>query len=188
MKNIYLLILLSTFCSLIDSNAQSNNSSNSKLNYFLTSSVGYQMSGIKDEDFVRDNYSTMLNISAGKWFSPLLALEVGYRGFYFNTIENSDRRYYNYYYGNAIFDIKSIFYNDYSSNTRFFVKMGSGYFYNLYYGRPNIVASLEFVGLVNLSEQFNLQVGLSSLMGWDIYQGDEDILPSISFGIIYDLD
>lgn len=188
MKNVLLLASLSILCSIMESNAQPKNSPNDKSNHFLTGSVGYQMSGIKDEDFVHDNYSPMVKFTVGKWFSPLLALEVGYRGFYFNTIENSDRRYYNYFYGNAIFDIKSIILNDYDSNNRFFVKIGSGYFYNLYYSRPNIVASLEFVGLINLKNQLNLQFEASSLLGWDIYQGDDDILPSISLGILYDLD
>tara|TARA_R110001599_G_scaffold1889_4_gene9876 strand:- start:328221 stop:328787 length:567 start_codon:yes stop_codon:yes gene_type:complete len=185
MRNLYPAVLLLISFIGMDVSAQSKELVKNRSNFFVSGTIGYQMSGIKDEDFVRNNYSPMLKMTGGMWFSPLLALEIGYRGFYFNTIENSDRRYYNYFYGSTIFDLLNIIDSNQDSDLKLYLKIGSGYFYNFYYNQPNIIASFEFAGLIKLNEQLNLQIEASSLMGWDIYQGDEDILPSISAGFLY---
>ena len=58
----YLLIILVIF--LNKSFAQdSSPSAESKLTYFVSLNYGYQMSGIKDEDFISSNYSPLFNIT-----------------------------------------------------------------------------------------------------------------------------
>ena len=46
---------------------------------------------IKKEDFVGSNYSPLLNIAVGKWFAPSIALQLGYKGWYFNTISDEEK-------------------------------------------------------------------------------------------------
>jgi hypothetical protein len=88
----------------------------------ISASVGTQISGIKDEDFVRSNYSPLIEIP-------------------------------------------------------------SGYFYNFDYKRPNICANIGIAYNYLLINNLYCNFKISSIMGWDIYQGDQDILPSISVGI-----
>jgi len=62
---------------------------------------------------------------------------------------------------------------------------GSGYFYNYDYKRPNICADLGFSFNYRLNERLLSNIKISALMGWDIYQGNEDILPGLSLGCSY---
>lgn len=168
-------------------NGQINNTSNSIPAWYATGSFGIQMSGIKDEDFVGNNYSPVYILSFGRWVSSKIAIEVGYRGTYFNTIapeDNGAKHFYNFFYGNAVFDLKSIFLPE-SRNIsyKFFVKAGLGYFYNFYYRSPDLYPSATFTTNVLIRPNFYILFNASSIIGWDIYQGDLDILPSMSFGL-----
>jgi hypothetical protein len=155
---------------------------------YLSFSAGMQMSGIKNEDFIASNYSPLLTLYAGKWFTPLLALQLGYRGNYFNTISHERKRYYKYFSGEAVFNLNYLF-SPQSKDQSLHVLLhaGSGYFYNHDYNRPNICAHLGLSGKYKLTKNLSAGINLSAIMGWDIYQGDEDILPAASIGIIYHL-
>jgi hypothetical protein len=148
--------------------------------------IGSQMSGIKDEDFVTSNIAPLLNVSVGKWFSQALAMEVGYKGWYFNTISDDDRHRYGFYYGGVILNVKSLFRN-YKESCKWliFLQARSGYFYNYYYSRPNICADLGFSNNARLTDKLMVSLDISAIVGWDIYQGDSDILPGITVGIHY---
>ena len=69
-------------------------------NWFMSSSFGIQISGIKPEDFVNSNVTPAFTIDLGKWISKEIGLQFGYKGFYFNTISDPDRHHYNFIYGN----------------------------------------------------------------------------------------
>ena len=62
---------------------------------------------------------------------------------------------------------------------------GVGYFYNVYYKRPNICANIGIKNSYKISNQFDNFVDISAIAGWDIYQSNEDILPSCDFGVTY---
>ena len=51
---------------------------------------------------------------------------------------------------------------------------GAGYFYNHAYGKPNICENIGFQNNYQLTNQFQATIDISSIIGWDIYQGDED--------------
>lgn len=170
-------------------NAQSSNTDSIKpypLKWFASVQGGVQMSGFKDEDFIQKNFAPLFAISAGKWFTPYLALEIGYKGFYFNTIADDIKHHYGYYYGQVMVNMNQLI-KPVNSPRHWSLNLhgGSGYFYNYYYNRPNICADLgirnDFVVWNNLSAFLDL----SAIIGWDIYQGDEDILPGASLGITY---
>ena len=147
---------------------------------------GTQMSGIKDEDFVASNFSPLLNVSLGKWFSPVIALQVGYKGWYFNTIADEKKHAYGFYYGEAVLNTNALLKN-YNQSCRWslYLHFGSGYFYNYDYDRPNVCADMGISNNYRISDRFQACLDVSAIVGWDIYQGDDDILPGISFGIAY---
>jgi len=149
-------------------------------------STGIQMSGIKKEDFIANNYSPLITLYAGKWFTPLLALQLGYRGNYFNTISHERKRYYKYFSGEAVFNLNNLFIPQYKDQSlHVLLHSGSGYFYNYDYNRPSICAHLGTTATYRITGKLRATFNISSIFGWDIYQGDEDILPGTSFGFSY---
>jgi hypothetical protein len=129
-----------------------------------------------------------MTVSAGNWFTPLLALQLGYRGNYYYTISDDKKHHYNYVFGETVFNLNRLVRPNKQLN-RFNVLFhaGSGYFYNHDYDRPNICAHLGMSGDYKLTERLSTFMNLSAIMGWDIYQGDEDILPGILFGLSYQI-
>lgn len=155
--------------------------------WFISTGYGAQISGIKSEDFISSNVSPVTSLNIGRWFSKEIALSIGYRGVYFRTIADKEKHYYNYFNGrvflnlNEIFKIKQIFIN----KLDFRLIAGTGYFNNNYYQRPNICSEVGIHLNYSISEKISLYSETSAVIGWDIYQGDEDILPGILFGINY---
>lgn len=187
--NRFYLILLFFLLFIKSSNSQPSKfvyPQNEKTIWFISSGLGLQMSGIKNEDFIISNYSPLFNISVGKWFVPYLALQIGYRGLYFNTISDESRHYYNFFYGEVVLNISGIEHY-YSCQKKWSVYLhgGSGYFYNYTYNRPNICAILGIQNNYKVSRKLKAIIDISAIMGWDLYQGDEDILPGILTGLSY---
>ena len=156
-------------------------------NWFISSSYGVQISGIKSEDFIQSNVTPAFTLCIGRWISPEIALQIGYKGFYFHYISDNDRHYYNFIYGDMLFDIKKMIDSKTIKKRKwsFIFHPGGGYFYNNYYNRPNICANLGFLNSFSIKNNFNLIVDVSAIAGWDIYLGNEDILPSCNIGITY---
>lgn len=42
---------------------------------------------------------------------PEIALQIGYKGYYFNAISDNDKHYYNFLYGEVLFNIIELFDN-----------------------------------------------------------------------------
>ncbi len=157
-----------------------------KLSWFVSVNYGYQMSGIKSEDFVKSNYSPLFNSTLGKWFGPYLALQIGYKGFYFNYIGDDVKHHYNYYYGEAVINLNNAVHPDrINTSWSLLLHTGVGYFYNHVYSRPNICANIGLQNNYQLTNHFQACLDISFIIGQDIYQGDEDILPGITFGVTY---
>ena len=156
-------------------------------NWFISSSYGMQISGIKSEDFVKSNVTQAFMINLGKWISKEIGLQMGFKGFYFNTISDLDKHPYNFVYGNVLFNIKNIFYPR-NGETEFYELIfypGAGYFYNHYYDQPNICADIGIKNNFIIFNRTKISLDISAILGWDIYQGNEDILPSFNFGVTY---
>lgn len=185
----YFLFFLILFLSWMNTYAQEkgkNINNKSDTTWSLTLNVGTQMSGIKDEDFIKSNYSPLINFEIGKCITRSLSLQIGYRGWYFNTISDNYKHFYGYYYGETVFNLNELISKyDYNKKWNVFFHIGSGFFYNYDYKRPNICANLSISSNYRLSKRIATNINFSSIMGWDIYQGDEDILPSLSIGITY---
>jgi len=134
------------------------------------------MSGIKNEDFVLNNYSPKIDLSAMKSITQVFGLQIGYQGYYFNTIANADKRRYTYISGSLVTRVMQQ-----SNNFDVSLLTGSGPFMNHYYKRPSVCADIGVVSnFVIANQQFNTKI--SAIMGWDIYQGNADILPSLTLG------
>jgi len=183
----YLIYVLLTFLVISESNAQ-NSIDLEKLEnrYFISLNFGSQMSGIKDEDFISSNYSPLFNFTVGKWFTPYLAFQIGYKGFYFYTIADEIKHHYNYLYGEAFINLNNfISPNRINRNWNILLHGGPGYFYNHVYGRASIHINIGIQNTYQLTNRIHASVNIASIVGWDIYQGNKDILPGITAGITY---
>ncbi|MBU0557995.1 MAG: hypothetical protein KKG93_00155 [Bacteroidetes bacterium] len=185
-KYLFILLILS-FSTLTKSQAQNSSIINEPgLSYFVSLNYGYQMSGIKSEDFVSSNYTPLFNISAGKWFNPYFALRIGYKGFYFNYIEDDTKHHYNFFYGEAVVNFNNlVFPSSINKSWSLLLHAGAGYFYNHVYGSPNICANIGVQNNFQIASQFQMTLDITPIIGWGIYQGDKDILPGITVGITY---
>lgn len=159
--------------------------SNLKKDVFVDLFLGTQVSGIRKEDYVLSNYSPYLQLSLGKWFTPYLALAVSYQGPYFNFIGDNKKHKYFYINGDVIVNVNRLFKPNYSGFWNINIFAGSGYFYNMVYKRPNICATGGLTNEFKISQNMSLKLKLSAILGWDIYQGDQDILPNMSIGFSY---
>lgn len=143
---------------------------------FFNLSVGVQMSGIKNEDFVLNNYSPKIDLSAMKSITQVYGLQIGYQGYYFNTIANADKRRYTYISGSLVTRVVQR-----SKNFEVSLLTGSGLFMNHYYKRPSVCADVGVLSNFVLANQ-HLNLKISAIFGWDIYQGNADILPFFTLG------
>jgi hypothetical protein len=158
-----------------------------KKKWNVSMAIGAQMSGIKSEDFVKDNYSPAFLLSAGVWVSPDVALQLNYKGNYFHTISDDDRHYYHFIFGDVAIDILK-FLNirtKIDNDLHFLIHIGAGYFYNKHYMRPNVCGNLGLSINYSMLDRIDIFIDISAILGWDIYQGDKDILPSVNFGLRY---
>lgn len=144
------------------------------------------MSGIKDEDFISSNYSPLINITAGKWITPSLGVQLGYKGFYFNTIADRIKHHYNFLYIDGVINLNNFLYpSRINRNWNLLLHGGPGYFYNHVYRRANPHINIGIKNTYQFSDHFHAAFEISSIAGWDIYQGNLDILPSLAIGLIY---
>jgi hypothetical protein len=145
------------------------------------------MSGIKNEDFISSNYSPVYRVSLGKWINESIAIQIGYQGRYFNAIADDIKHYYNFYYTEAVFDVKNILFKKKENRTHeLLFHLGPGYFYNFEYGRANIHGIIGASNNVLITKGLNLNFDISAIIGWDIYQvNPPDVLPSISIGVVH---
>jgi hypothetical protein len=187
LKSTFLLVI-SIFCATVtfaqtSLNGYANQSSDSN-NWFISYHIGVQLSGIKKEDFVYNNYSPQVTVNIGRVITPEVSLRIGYKGIYFNYIEDEFKHYYNYFYGETVFNLNQILKK---SINKFEIQtfVGAGYFYNYTYGHPIISSNVGIDASFDLTKRLEMTVDISAIMGWDIYQGDEDIIPSHSYGIKY---
>jgi len=157
-----------------------------ELNSFIAVNIGPQMSGLKDEDFISSNYTPLFNVVYGKWISSQFAYQLGYKGFYFNAIADNFKHHYNYFYAEAVLNANNFIDPErISKSWNLLLHLGPGYFYNHTYGKPNVCLNIGAQNSFQITDKFQLNIDVAAIIGWDIYQGDEDILPSITVGLTY---
>jgi hypothetical protein len=189
-KNSFILALAILYLFIAEnSSAQRSNGSAGNAcwgDWQVSVNLGTQMSGIKDEDFVSGNIAPLLKVSVAKWFSPVLALQIGYQGWYFHQIIDDNKYPYGYYFGEAVVNVNG-FCKNYTESSLWSLHLhgGAGYFYNYTYNRPNVCADMGVSNNFRISRHFRASIDVAAIVGWDIYQGDEDILPGVTLGIAY---
>ena len=154
-------------------------------NYF-GSGMGMQISGIRKVDYIRSNISPKINIFFGKEINNSLRIQIGYDGFYFKMIANSDKRHYNYWnliVENQIINIKNSTKN--SDLLKCSLQIGGGLFQNKYFKRPNFCGEIGFTSTMKVTKNASLLLRVNSIMGWDLYQGDEDVINGVIMGVKY---
>lgn len=187
-KSFLLVVFFLSFISFpIHSQAKKTRELKKNKEWFLELDLGIQMSGIKPEDFVKSNYSPLYRLSAGKWVTERIALKFGYQGRHFNTISHTRKRFYDFYHGEVVFDVKKHLKKENISRQfhELLFHLGGGYFYNFDYNRPNITGIIGVTNNFYFWDSYAIKLDISSVFGWDIYQNNDDILPSISLGVVY---
>ena len=180
MKNLKILILIYAFFGIFQiCLSQNSDVTNFNKKWFSSLDFGVQMSGIKNEDFISSNYSPVLRLTIGKWLNKKIAFQGGYQGRYFNAIADHDKHFYDFYFAEIVFDAKSILLSK-IKGSRFYdllFHLGAGYFQNHYYGNASIHGITGVSNNFTISERFKIKLDIGAIVGWDIYQGDDDILP-----------
>lgn len=148
--------------------------------------LGVQMSGIKSEDFVNSNYSPVYRILILRELSPNFAIQIGYQGRYFRAISDDLKYHYNFFFIEGMGNITNLFLGrkNYKKYNLWF-HTGPGYFYHKIYDRSNMHWNIGVSNTFFLSDSFDFKFDISAIIGWDIYQANNDILPNISIGFIY---
>ena len=122
----------------------------------------------------------------GKNLSDLVAVHIGYKGYYFSYIEDSLKHYYTYLFAGLNVNMIKLFFRVPSiGNWSVGVTSGIGYLKNNLPDKHSICANMGLVNSFALSKSFTVTAEISSIIGWDIYQGNWDILPGISLGVAY---
>ena len=148
--------------------------------------MGIQMSGIKKEDFVLSNYSPLCLFAFGREFKSKNSLSFGYQGRYFYLITDNEKHLYNFYFMKSSWYINSFLRKKIFVLEDCYFDFGIGVFNNQSYNNFQIHAVSGISRRFQVFNNFFFKFNLSSIIGWDIYQGNKDILPSISLGLGYD--
>ena len=169
--------------------AQSVQTLQSAINHdrkFIELGLGVQMSGIKDEDFIESNYSPLLKLTAGKYIWRGIGFQAGYKGLWFNTISADVRHYYTFIYTELLLN-SNAFLPERGKQRILALEFhgGPGFFYNHHYARPNVCGNLGGQLIFRVSPNLSLLVDVDAVVGWDIYQGNLDILPGVGCGFTY---
>jgi hypothetical protein len=181
----FLVLLLSVSLMSFSQSSQNKSQTIPKKVWFVSISAGVQMSGIKDEDFISKNVAPALTLGGGFWITPEIGLYAGYKGPYFNTIADDDKHYYNFIYGEILLNITEMIEPSKQRKWNLILHPGAGIFNNTYYGRPNVCFNFGMNNSYTIWQNIDLFIDLSVIAGWDIYQGDDDILPSVALGATY---
>ncbi len=170
----------------LSSNAQKNKNLLNLKQLNFGSDIGCQMSGIKKEDFIKSNYSPLISFYIGKSLNKNLTLDIVYRGRYFNTIADNKKHFYDFYFLRATYD-SEIFLPILNNTKRheLLFDLGFGYFINHFYNKSSTKATLGISNNILITPFIFLKFHFSAIFGYDIYQGDKDILPSLSLGLNY---
>ncbi len=185
MKPHILIILLLLSITAFSQEEMNSHGPNYQKKWFVTTAYGVQMSGIKDEDFISKNIAPAISAGIGVWFTPEIALQLSYKGPYFNTIADDDKHPYHFFYGEVLLNIHQIINSTYRGKWHLIAHPGAGYFYNKYYKRPNVCGNIGIMNDFQITSHFTAFVDISFVVGWDIYQGNDDILPTAVLGLTY---
>ena len=167
--------------------SQNINIDSNQKEWFASIDYGIQMSGIKSEDFIKSNYSSLIRITGGKWLNKSIAIQAGFQGMYFNAIADNDKHFYDFYFVETIFNAKKILLKEKKNRIHeLLFHIGLGYFQNHYYGNSTIHGVLGVSNNFLVSDRIKIKFDVGAIIGWDIYQGDDDILPNLSLGLVYD--
>ena len=85
-----LLIIFFTFLNLFAFDLYAENKFSK---WFIITELGSQISGIKNEDFIKSNISPLFLFEIGKEINDVSSVKIGYRGPYYNLIIDNKKYY-----------------------------------------------------------------------------------------------
>ena len=109
---------------------------------------------------------------------------IGYKGNYFRYISDKEKHYYNFFYTDIIFK-NPLSLSKEKNKSLSTIHLGIGYLHNSFNNNNTICLNTGFINEIMINSKINALIDISGIIGWDIYQKNEDILPSLNFAIIY---
>ena len=179
LKYRWIIIFLAFLFSSFDMIAQSKGETKLLTNVFIQVRGGGQFSGARKVDLIKSNFTEVSSLGLGKVISPYFKILIGIEGRRFLYINDNFDHEYIYLYGSNI--IKLAKYESFFSD--FELTVGSGLFMNYFYRRPNICAHLGLAYTKEVSHSVSFSIGMKSVVGWDLYQGDDDIINSMNISV-----
>lgn len=168
--------------------------------WFISVGGGVQHSGIRKEDYVKDNFSPLIVIEAGKFFTPYYAVRLGYKGPYYKFISDNDKHNYSFLYADMVLDIKNCISNRSESIWDIQIYAGGGVLYNQYPillgqkgvltypdGRLLIACNIGISNLFRISKTIKLGLDIAAIGSWGLYQDSFDCIPNTFLRIVYSL-
>ena len=150
---------------------------------FFNLYLGVQVSGLRKEDYIASNFSPYIQVSAGIWLTPYLALALNNQGPYFNFISDSFKHKYVYVGGDVILNLNRFFTKSKTGIWNINIFAGSGFLFNDFYKKTNFCINAGLINEINIKNDMSLKCKLSAIIGHSIYQEDTDILQNISLGL-----
>lgn len=144
---------------------------------------GAQLSGIRKEDFVKENVTPYINVLAAIRVAPWLSVAAGYHGPYFNFIGDNFRHKYFYIDSDAIVNVNQLFGFAVGKRWRLNVIAGTGILNNSFEKKLNWCLTGALVPEIILNDKYSLKLKAGGIAGWAIYQHDKDMLLNLSAGI-----
>lgn len=133
---------------------------------------GIQLSGMKPEDFTKENFTFYNNISLEKEIASNFGIQVGLMGYSFSTIADYKRQNY-------------IFVNlglCYKIGSRFRIEAGSGILNNSTYNTATVCLNYTLQFMIFDTKFIDFYISQGAIGGFRIYQTppiEKDILPNL---------
>ena len=172
-KEIILLLIFVLICDF-------SSSQTSKKFLFTSISVGTHMSGIKKQDFIHSNFSPLYSCILGVKLKNEIEIITTYRGYNFKYINDSANHNFHFLSFSAKTTLSKITSSSLSLHEKINFSIGGGILKNNFADKYNLCLDIaSFYKFLEL-EKFDISLILNSIVGWKIYQHNEDILNGIS--------
>lgn len=184
---IFILIVLCS-CSMAEAQSRSSNSKKKKdNNWSISANVGVQMAGIGRSKWKNPKiFTPLVMVTADKWFKSSFGVRFGYQGPYFYY--KDEQHNYVMLFTEAMFNTNYIV-NGYKPDRvwQLYVNAGFGCLYDFYKYDDNLrfCFSGGITNTFRITQSFYVNLNVSSILSWRVYENNEDYIPGISVGFTY---
>lgn len=189
MKRFYLFLLIMLCCCFLAEaqyyRSRGRSWRKKRDNYWaITAHAGVQMAGLAKGKWQNFQPCPLLIVSADKMFNSSVGLRVGLQGPYFKFQE--EQHNYLSLFSEVMFNTNSIA-NGYNRKRIWLlnINVGCGLLYDFYANHMRFCLSGSITNSFRVMQALYVNLHLSSLFGWNIYELNDDLIPGLSVGVTY---